>query len=59
MHAAVAANEAESFEAAMLDSMRRICETMDWMAGHIYFVAEDGSIGTSGITHSRDTRILA
>jgi signal transduction histidine kinase len=57
MHAAVAANEAQSFESAMRDSMRRICETMNWAAGHIYFVAEDGSLGTSGIMHVRDRRL--
>jgi signal transduction histidine kinase len=56
MHAAVAANEAQSFESAMRGSMRRICETMNWMAGHIYLVGEDGAIRTSGIVHSRDPR---
>jgi signal transduction histidine kinase len=59
MHAAVAANEAHSFETAIRDAMRRICEAMDWMAGHIYLVAEDGSIRTSGIVHSRDPRLSA
>jgi signal transduction histidine kinase len=53
-HAAVAANEALSFENAMRDSMERICETMGWTAGHIYLVDEDGSSSSSGIGHTRD-----
>ncbi len=53
MHGAVASNEAASFETAMRDSMHRICETMDWIAGHIYVVSEDGTIATSGISHTR------
>ncbi len=57
MHAAVSANEAQSFEDAMRDSMRRICETMAWVAGHIYTAGEDGVISTSGIVHTRDRRL--
>jgi len=57
MHAAVAANEALSFEDATRDSMKRICETMDWAAGHIYTVNEDGSIVTSGASHVRDASL--
>jgi hypothetical protein len=53
MHGAVAANEAYSFDEAMRDSMHRICETMDWAAGLIYTVNEDGTIVTSGISHTR------
>ncbi len=59
MHAAVAANEAKSFDNAMRDSMRRICETMNWVAGHIYLVAEDGSSSTSGIGFVRDRKLEA
>ena len=53
MHAAVAANEAYSFDNAMRDSMHRICETMGWVAGHIYDVGEDGVIVSSGMSHRR------
>jgi signal transduction histidine kinase len=55
MHAAISSNEAQSFEDAMRDCMGRICDTMGWVAGHIYAASEDGSITTSGIVHIGDS----
>jgi signal transduction histidine kinase len=59
MHTAVAGNEAHSFESALQDGMRRICETMGWLGGHIYLVNEDGSITTSGVLYKRDSTLDA
>jgi signal transduction histidine kinase len=57
MHGAMASNEASSFENALRDSMRRICETMDWTAGHVYVVSEDGTISTSAMSHTRSKNL--
>ncbi len=57
MHAAVASNEAVSFENAMRQSMRRICETMGWLAGQVYAVGDDGWITSSGSSTPSTSRI--
>jgi signal transduction histidine kinase len=54
MHAAVSANEAASFEAALHDSLVRICSTLGHTAGHIGYVSEDRTIASSGIFHTAD-----
>ena len=54
MHAAVASNEAYSFESAMRECLQRVCDTMDWVAGQIFVVGEDGAGEASGISHVRD-----
>lgn len=59
MHAAVSANEAQSFESAMRDCMRRICETMHWTAGHIYLVRDDGTSESSDMGYARDASVDA
>jgi signal transduction histidine kinase len=48
MHAAVSANEASSFEAALRDSIGRICSTLGQTAGHIGYLDENGTIFSSG-----------
>jgi signal transduction histidine kinase len=54
MHAAVSANEASSFEAAMRESVERICSTLGHAAGHIGYLCDDGTIRSSGIFHADD-----
>ena len=50
-HAATAANEAASLEAAMTEGLRRLCQTMGWVAGHIYLVNENGNLESSERFH--------
>jgi signal transduction histidine kinase len=57
MHAAVASNEAVSFENAMRQSMRRICETMGWLAGQVYAVGDDGWITPTDAIHFQDPQL--
>jgi two-component system NtrC family sensor kinase len=52
MHAAVSANQARSFEEALDDSLKRICDALGWIAGHVLLVAEDGSCASTGDIHS-------
>jgi diguanylate cyclase (GGDEF)-like protein len=40
---AVAANEASSLDEAVRTSLQRICEHTGWLAGHVYFSAEEGN----------------
>jgi len=58
-YAAVSANEATSFDDALRDSMERICDVMDWVAGHVYHVRPDGRVASSGALYGRDPRLAA
>ncbi|MBW2267121.1 MAG: GAF domain-containing protein [Deltaproteobacteria bacterium] len=53
-HAATAANEAVSLEAAMTEGVRRLCQALGWVAGHIYVVNEEGNLVTSDLFHDEE-----
>jgi signal transduction histidine kinase len=50
-HAAVAANEATSLEDAMTEGVRRLCQTLGWVAGRIFLVDDDGYLVASDASH--------
>ena len=59
MHAAVAANEAVSLDAAMRETVVRICQTMGWEVGHVCVVSEEGALVSSGFHRSSDEQRFA
>ncbi len=59
MHAAVAANEAVSLDAAMRETVVRICQTMGWEVGHVCVVSDEGALVSSGFYVTSDEQRFA